>query len=108
ISMGPLVNMIGLLLAIALAVASAADSPDQYTWNLSFMGMPVGQHVLGVTYERTDNGLERVLRSTTTVDATPVEFPFQFQMMLAGRAVNDPAAFNASVNRNGTVWGNEV
>ncbi len=100
--------MTGLLFAIAMAVASAAEEPHQYTWDLSFMGMPVGKHELAVGYERTERGLERVLRSTTTIDATPVDFDYQYQLMVAGRATNDPAAFNASVNRNGTTWGNEV
>lgn len=102
--------MFGLMLAAVLTASAAlgAEETDKYTWKLTFMGLPIGEHVLEVDYERTDKGLERVLRSTTTIDATSADFDYQYQMNVAGRATNEPAAFNASVNRNGTTWGNEV
>lgn len=99
--------MVGLLLFASLT-ASAAEQVDRYVWDISFMGMPLGSRELEVTYERGPRGMERVLRATTTIDARPIEHDLQFQSKVAARAANEPAAFNASCNRNGTTWGTEV
>jgi len=103
--------MFGLLLASVLAAFAAPDkepAPNTYTWTIRFNGIPIGEQVLTISYDHNDKGLERVMRSTTTIDASPVDFDYQYQQILAGRATNEPAAFNASFNLGGTTGGCEV
>jgi len=100
--------MLGLLLLAIPIAASAAEQVDHYVWDISFMGMPLGSRELEITYERGARGMERVIRTTTTIDARPIDHDLQYQTKVAARAANEPAAFNVSVNSNGTTWGTEV
>lgn len=99
--------MIGVLLATALA-APATPAAQHYAWEISFLGEPVGERTLDVTFARTQDGLERVFKSTTTIDARSVDFEYVYQMNLAARAKLGPASFNSSVARNADSWSTEL
>lgn len=101
--------MIALFLASWASVAAAGEPPTQeFVWEISFMGQRIGERTLEVTYRRAEQGLERVIESTTTIDATEAQFDHEYQMQVAARVYETPASFNTSVNDDGDTWGNEL
>jgi hypothetical protein len=97
--------MLGLVLA---SLVAAAVEPQVFTWDITFLGQPIGEHTLDVSYDQTEEGLERVFRSTTHIDARPVDFEYLHDSVVAARAGGGPASFNATVTINGATSASEL
>ncbi|MBW1878889.1 MAG: hypothetical protein JRJ84_11045 [Deltaproteobacteria bacterium] len=97
--------MLGLVLTMLVA---AAVEPQVFTWDITFLGQPIGEQTLEVTYDQNEDGLERVFRSTTHIDARPVDFEHVSKSVVAARAGSEPASFNATVVKNGETSSSEL
>jgi len=97
--------MLGLVFT---TMAAAAMEPQVFTWDITFLGRPIGEQTLEVTYERTEEGFERVFRRTTHIDARAVDFDYVDDSVVAARARSGPASFNATEVINGATSSSEL
>lgn len=90
-----------LLLLALLQSASAADLTQELSWDLTVEGKKVGERTLTVKYLPADEGMRRVLESTTHLDAQPIGLGYTFEQRLTAHAGEGPASFHSVVKDNG-------
>ena len=88
------------MLLMLLATAFGAPLEQQFTWDLTVDGRPVGERVLKVRYLPANHGMRRLLQSWTDVNANVLGLPYRFQQRLTAHIGEGPASFHSVVVDN--------
>ena len=90
------------MLALLLALASAAETQQSLTWDLMVQGRPVGTRKVTIKYVSEGVATRRILEAFTDIDGQlgPIRARYR-QRMTAHVAPGEPASFHSVVEENG-------